>query len=120
MLQQHTNQQLLDFLKQSIRLGENIMKSDAERHILFAEYNERMAELVEYLNENRSGMNLLISWKVDSFEVYSPQKNYSPDWNKLLRLLRMANKEAEDENIVAYIKKQNMLMGAIEFYYRHQ
>jgi hypothetical protein len=119
MLQQQANQQLLDFLKQSIRLGEKIMAANELHDELFAEYNERLAELIEYLKAHRSGMNLLVSWKIDSFEVYAPAKDYRPDWNKFLNIIGAAKKEPHN-NVVAYIKKQNLLMGAIEFYYRHQ
>jgi hypothetical protein len=121
MLQQRTNKQLLDFLKYSIRLGENIITSETAKEALLIEYNERMEELIEYMKSNRSGMNLLVSWKIESLELYHVEKDYSPTWNKMLRLnpLSKKNKRQPDENIIDYVTKQNLLLGALEFYYRH-
>jgi hypothetical protein len=122
MLQQHHNKQLLDFLKYSIRLGEKILKAETDSAPLLAEYNERMAELIEYLKANRNGMNLLVSWKIDSLETYNSEKDYTPVLNKLQRFIFFSKKEntIRVKNIIHYINKQNMLLGAFEFYYRHQ
>jgi hypothetical protein len=117
-----TNKQFLDFLKYSVRLGERILKDDEQKDALFQEYLERMEELIEYLNNNRNGMNLLVSWKVNGLEVYRAEKDYSPRWNKVANRIFFfsAKNKAAPDNVTAYIQKQNLLMSAIEFYYRYQ
>jgi hypothetical protein len=120
----HVNKQLTDFLRESVRLGERILKNEEPYETLFNEYLERMEELINYLSSYRGRMNLLVSWKADALELYNPKKDYRPQWSRfsdrLRFLLRKKNIASTNNNIAAYIQRQNLLMSAIEFYYRHQ
>jgi hypothetical protein len=112
--------QLLTHLRQTIHIGNEIITKHEVDDSVLNEYHEKLEALVSYASDT-DNMNFLVAKKIKAIETYNEATDYDSKLNIILKKIIPPNKKAhKKKNLDNYVKKQNLLLAAIEYYYKHE
>jgi len=112
--------QLLTHLRQTINIGNDIITKHEFDDDALKQYHNRLEDLVGYASATED-MNFLVAKKMRAIEAYNEAIDYDSRLNIILKKIIPPNKKAhKKKNLDNYVKKQNLLLAAIEYYYKHE
>ncbi len=112
--------QLLTHLRQTINIGNEIISKHEFDDNALSQYHDNLEELVAYAEANEN-MNFLVARKIKAIATYNETTDYDHKLNIILKKIIPPNKKAhKKKNLDNYVKKQNLLLAAVEYYYKHE
>jgi hypothetical protein len=115
----NAKKQLLEHLKHTIEIGNRIIIDSNIDEAALDSFHIKLEELIEY--SRASKMNFLIARKIEDIELFQESKDYDGKLNQILKKILPPNKKAEKKkNLNNYIKKQNLILAAISYYFKHE
>jgi hypothetical protein len=112
--------QLLTHLRQTIDIGNGIISGHEFNDDALEQYHNKLEELVAYATTTEN-MNFLVAKKIKAIVTYNEATDYDGKLNIILKKIIPPNKKAhKKKNLDNYVKKQNLLLAAIEYYYKHE
>lgn len=115
-----TKKQLLNHLRETIKIGNTIISEKEWSEHNLNKYHECLQELVAFSRQNE-GLNFLVAKKINAIEVFDELKDYDSKLNIFLKKILPPNKKtSRKKNLDNYIKQQNLLLAAIEYYFKHE
>lgn len=116
----NAKKQLLNHLRETIKIGNTIITEKEWSENDLNKYHEYLQELVAFSQESQN-LNLLVAKKINAIETFNEEKDYDSKLNIYLKKLLPPNKKAsKKKNLDNYVKKQNLLLAAIEYYFKHE
>jgi hypothetical protein len=116
----NAKKQLLNHLRETIKVGNAIITEKEWSEDDLNKYHECLQELIAFFQQ-AEGLNFLIEKKIYAIEFFDEQKDYDSKLNIFLKKILPPNKKASrKKNLDNYIKKQNLLLAAIEYYFKHE